>query len=374
MSETSAKKRVLIACGGTGGHLFPGISVGEVLKKRGHEVLLLISEKGIDAVVSEGHQDLEYRTMDTMGMGKLLSLRTLKFMISTWKACRKSRGIVKDFGADTVLGMGGFTSLPPIYAGKGAGCRTLIHDSNAIPGKANRLTARFCDVVLTGFEECRAFFPGKDSRCVGTPIRPAFQEPVDRGKALEAFGFEEGRKTIVVMGGSQGARGVNRAVCRSLELLDLDSTQILHVAGSLDFDEVNAAYEKSEVRSHVVPFLHEMHYAYSLADLAVARSGASTLAELAFFGLPSILIPYPYAAEDHQTKNAEIFTRVNAAVMARESNLEGAELGEMARDLLRDDEELKGMADKAGELAVRDAAERIADEIEKGGEGESDGG
>ncbi|MEM8955727.1 MAG: UDP-N-acetylglucosamine--N-acetylmuramyl-(pentapeptide) pyrophosphoryl-undecaprenol N-acetylglucosamine transferase, partial [Verrucomicrobiota bacterium] len=292
----------------------------------------------------------------------------LKFIFSTWKACRKSRGMVDEFGEDTVMGMGGFTSLPPIYAGKRAGCRTLIHDSNAIPGKANRLTARFCEVVLTGFEECREFFPGKDSRCVGTPIRPAFQEKVDLEEAREAFGFEAGRKTIVVMGGSQGARGVNRAVCRSLDCLDLDATQILHVAGVLDFEEVQAAYEESAVRSHVVPFLHEMHHAYALADVAVARSGASTLAELAFFGLPSILIPYPYAAEDHQTKNAEIFTKVDAALMARESELEGARLGEIVRDLLRDEAALNAMGDQAAGLAVRDAAERIADEIEKGGE------
>jgi UDP-N-acetylglucosamine--N-acetylmuramyl-(pentapeptide) pyrophosphoryl-undecaprenol N-acetylglucosamine transferase len=364
VADGEDKKRVVIACGGTGGHLFPGISVGEVLKGRGHEVLLLISEKEIDSVVSEGHQDLEYRTMDTMGMGRVLSLRTVKFIFSTWKACRKSRRILDEFGADAVLGMGGFTSLPPIYAGKKRGCRTLIHDSNAIPGKANRLTAKFCDTVLTGFEECRAFFPGKDSRCVGTPIRPAFQEPIDEAKALEEFGLEAGRKTIVVMGGSQGARGVNRAVCRSLGQLDVDLTQIIHVTGALDFEEVKAAYDKSGVRAKVVSFLHEMHHAYRLADVAIARSGASTLAELAFFGLPSILVPYPYAAEDHQTKNANIFASVNAAVLAPEGELEGGRLGELARDMLRDEAGLREMSEKASSLAVRDAADRIADVIE----------
>jgi UDP-N-acetylglucosamine--N-acetylmuramyl-(pentapeptide) pyrophosphoryl-undecaprenol N-acetylglucosamine transferase len=364
VTEGGKKKRVVIACGGTGGHLFPGISVGEVLKKRGHEVLLLISEKEIDSVVSEGHQDLDYRTMDTMGMGRLLSLRTVKFVFSTWQACRKSRQILDEFAADTVLGMGGFTSLAPIYAGKKRGCQTLIHDSNAIPGKANRLTARFCDTVLTGFEECRAFFPKQASRCVGTPIRPAFQQAIDETKALEEFGLEAGRKTIVVMGGSQGARGVNRAVCRSLNHVDIDTTQIIHVTGALDYEEVKAAYGESAVKGSVIPFLHEMHHAYKLADLAIARSGASTLAELAFFGLPSILVPYPYAAEDHQTKNAQIFTKVNAALLARESDLEGPRLGELARDLLRDEAGLKEMSDKASSLAVRDAADRIAKVIE----------
>lgn len=201
---------------------------------------------------------------------------------------------------------------------------------------------------------------------MGTPVRPSFQEPVERSRALETFGLAEGRKTILVMGGSQGARGINRAMERSLGEFDPEKVQILHITGALDYDEVKAAYEGAAAKSVVVKFLHEMQMAYTAADLAIARSGASTLAELAYFGVPSILVPYPYAADDHQTKNAEVFTRREAALLVRESELECGALGRFVRELLDDEAKLKAFAANALGLAVRDAADKIAGIIEEG--------
>lgn len=363
--SVNARQRVIIACGGTGGHLFPGIAVAESLRERGHAVLLLVSEKEIDALATEGHGELEFRKLPTVGMGRVISLKTFQFLMASWKAYRQCRGIVREFEANAVLGMGGFTSTPPVVAGRRAGCRTFIHESNSIPGKANRVTARFCDVVLLGLEDCAARFPSRETRVVGTPVRSALRQPVDRRAALEKFGLEEGRRTLLVMGGSQGARGVNRLVCEALASRDAGDFQVIHITGPADYAEVSEKYEKIPLRSAVVPFLHEMHCAYTLADLAVSRSGASSLAELAFFGIPSILIPYPFAAEDHQTKNADGFSRRDAAVLVEEKGLTGQGLGKIVRELFSQEGRLETMAANASRLAVVDAAQKICEAIEE---------
>lgn len=361
------QRRVIIACGGTGGHLFPGIAVAEALRRKGHAVLLLISEKEIDALAAKGHGDLEFRRLPAVGMGRLLSLKTLKFLMTSWSGYRQCRSIVREFRANAVLGMGGFTSTPPIVAGRRLGCRTFIHESNAIPGKANRLTARFCDVVLLGVEDCAAHFPARETRIVGTPVRTTLREPVDRAAALREFGLAAGRRTLLIMGGSQGARNVNRLVGEALRDLDAELFQVIHITGPADHAEVTAAYRDNGVAltAAIVPFLHAMHHAYALADLAISRSGASSLAELAFFGVPSIVIPYPFAAEDHQRRNAEGFSRRGAAVLLDEKGLTGAALGKTVRDLFSERGRLETMSANASRLAVKDAAEKICEVIEE---------
>ncbi|MFV1993850.1 MAG: undecaprenyldiphospho-muramoylpentapeptide beta-N-acetylglucosaminyltransferase [Verrucomicrobiales bacterium] len=371
MASTAAdgdrKKRVLIACGGTGGHLFPGIAIAEALRARGHAVILLISEKEIDALASEGYGHLEFRTVPSVGMGRMLSIQTVRFLLNSWRAYRQCRKLIVEFGADRVLGMGGFTSTPPVAAGRRLGCATFVHESNAIPGKANRLTARFCNVVLAGNEECARSFPDRTTRVVGTPVRDALRGEIDQGEALARFGLVQGARTLLVMGGSQGAQGVNRLVCESLEQLEqLAGIQVVHIAGPGDFEQVARAYEAAKIPSKVVDFLHQMQFAYAIADLAIARSGGSSLAELAFFGIPSILIPYPFAAEDHQRRNAEVFERAEAAVLVDEKDLTGPALGKTVGDLFEDSTRLEKLAAGAAKLATADAAERICDAIEEG--------
>ena len=364
MSE-NVEQRVIIACGGTGGHLFPGIAVAEVLRRRGHKVVLLISEKEIDALATEGHDDLDFRRLPAVGMGRPFSLQTIRFLIASWKAYRECRKIVRELNASAVLGMGGFTSTPPIIAGKRMGCRTFIHESNAIPGKANRITARFCDAVLLGLEDCAAHFPGRGTKVVGTPVRSSLLDPVDRENALREFGLSADKRVLLVMGGSQGARAVNRMVCEILGGLDEDGLQVIHITGPADHDEVVKAYSEVSLEAKVVPFLHRMGHAYAVADLAISRAGGSSLAELTFFGVPSILIPFPYAAEDHQTRNAESFSRRDAAVLAVEGGLTGAKLGKIVSEFLTDSKKLEATATRMRESAVRDAADRICEVIEK---------
>ena len=358
--------KIVIACGGTGGHLFPGIAVAQALRSRGHESVLLISEKEIDALASQGYSELTFEKVPAIGLPKLLSPAAVKFgfkFVSTYRRCA---GIVKQFEADAVLGMGGFTSMPPIMAGRRRKAKTFIHESNAIPGKANRLTAKWVDTVLLGLEECAEHFPGRETRTVGTPLREAMTKPVDRAEALKFFGFEgDTKKTIFIMGGSQGARGVNNGVADALGQFDPEAVRIIHITGKSEYESVKAALGKSAIEHHVSPFCQRMELAYELADLAIARSGASSLTELAAFGVPSILIPYPYAAEDHQTRNAEVFSKRKAAILMKEEELSKLCLGKVVNDLFADPSTLKKLGDGMAALAVRDAAENICDMIEE---------
>ena len=360
---------VLIACGGTGGHLFPGIAIGEVLKARGHEVTLLISEKKIDSLAASGHGDLKFEKMPFLAMPPILSPRMIPFtarFLSGLKACRK---LVKEKKVDVVLGMGGFTSLAPAMAGRWSKCKTFIHDSNAVPGKANRMTARFCDTVLLGFEEAKSYFPKKDTRVVGTPVRSNLRAAANqKGEdPYKHFGLSPDRKTLLIVGGSQGARGVNNAVAHSLNHLDALGIQLLHITGPTDYKDIRDQYQGKliAVRSHVGAFCHRMELAYRIADVALARSGASTLAELACFGVPSILVPYPTAADDHQTKNAEIFDRAGAGVLITESDLSPERLADTVGEILNDDNKRRAMNAAARKLAHDDAAEEITKIIEE---------
>jgi UDP-N-acetylglucosamine--N-acetylmuramyl-(pentapeptide) pyrophosphoryl-undecaprenol N-acetylglucosamine transferase len=357
---------VLIACGGTGGHLFPGIAVGEVLASRGHDVTLLISEKKIDSLAASGHKELRFEKMPFLAMPRPWSPKMIGFLKGLWQGTKACRKIIRDHDVKVVLGMGGFTSFAPLYAGRKEGCRTLIHESNAIPGKANRLNARFSDIVLCGLEACKAHFPKHgDVRVGGTPIRSSMkQQNGDDPRAF--FKLDKDKRTLLVMGGSQGARGVNRAVGQALEQFEKMGIQVLHIAGPGDYEEVRDVYAKIPMlKQHVAAFCHRMDLAYRAADLAIARSGASSMSELAYFGVPSLLVPYPHAAEDHQTRNAEIFDKAGAGRLIKESDLSADALADAVRGIINDPRKADDMKKAAQKLAVTDSAEKIADLIVK---------
>ncbi len=353
---------VLIACGGTGGHLFPGIAVAEVLKARGHDVTLLISEKKIDSIAASGHKELRFEKMPFLAMPKPWSPKMLSFLIGLWQGMKQCRKIIRDHQVNVVLGMGGFTSFAPLYAGRKEGCRTLIHESNAIPGKANRLNARYADIVLCGLETCQAHFPKHgDVRSVGTPIRNSMRQS-NNEKPHDFFRLDPQKKTLLVMGGSQGARGVNRVVGMALEQFEKMGIQLLHIAGPTDYEEVRDVYAKHPMLTqHVAAFCHRMEMAYHVADLAIARSGASSMSELAYFGVPSLLVPYPFAAEDHQTRNAEIFHESGAALMLKEKDLNADVLANTVRSILSETQKADAMKRAASQMAVRNSAEKIAE-------------
>lgn len=362
LPPVSKSLKILIACGGTGGHLFPGIAVAEAMRARGHEVMLLISEKKVDAEASAKYSQLRFATVPAVAKPPTLSLRMLPFLWKLRSSISRCKAILREFDADAVLGMGGFTSLPPVYAGHKLGLKTFVHDSNARPGRANVMTSRFCTQVFLGLEPAKAFFPKRESVITGTPVRPEIMNLPSREDAAERFGLAADKTTILVTGGSQGARRLNELSAEAAANLPAE-TQVLHIAGALDFERVSEiAHGRAGYK--VIGFCDQMPSAYALADLVIARSGASSLTEVAISGHPSILVPYPYAADDHQTRNAEVFSEAGAAKLIQERDLDAEKLASLATSVLQDLPTYKRMAKAARALAIPDAADRVCTAIE----------
>jgi UDP-N-acetylglucosamine--N-acetylmuramyl-(pentapeptide) pyrophosphoryl-undecaprenol N-acetylglucosamine transferase len=354
----------VIACGGTGGHLFPGIAVAEVLRERGHQVMLLVSEKEIDTLALSGHSDLRFEKLPTVGLPSAFSPAIFGFVQRFTGSLSICRALYHKFKPQVVLGMGGFTSTAPILAGRMRGVPTFIHESNAIPGKANRWTARFVRAVMLGFKECEQFFPKVRTEITGTPIRNELR-PLDRSVARQKLGLRPDLATLLVMGGSQGATGINQAVIKSLPLLRDAPFQVAHLCGARDERVVVESYQRENIPAFVAPFHHEMEQVYSAADLVIARSGAASLAEIAAFALPSILVPYPYAAEDHQTRNAEIFVRAGAAALVKESALSVEMLANSIKELVSNPQKRHRMSECCAKLAPKNAAGLVVSTMEK---------
>jgi UDP-N-acetylglucosamine--N-acetylmuramyl-(pentapeptide) pyrophosphoryl-undecaprenol N-acetylglucosamine transferase len=356
---------VAIACGGTGGHLFPGIAVAEALISRGHEILLLISEKQIDATAVRDRKEFQVEKIPAVGAPRLLSAQVFPFAAKFLKGLNACRKIYRSFGPRAVLGMGGFTSTAPILAGRMAGLPAFIHESNAIPGKANLLNARLSNKVLIGFAECARYFSKSALEVTGTPIRSSLRAPVDRKNALRNLGLDGNLKTVLVMGGSQGAHGINEAVVTSLPRFDASRVQFIHLTGKKDEQSVFQCYRNAGISAFVSAFYHRMEEVYSVADVAVARSGAATLTELSYFDLPAILIPYPFASENHQLLNAEIFAKNSVAEVLEESRVKGDTLGSLIDQFLKDGVRMVSSRDRPRTLGPEIAANRIAQIIER---------
>jgi UDP-N-acetylglucosamine--N-acetylmuramyl-(pentapeptide) pyrophosphoryl-undecaprenol N-acetylglucosamine transferase len=354
----------VIACGGTGGHLFPGLAVAQTLRDRGHEVMLFVSEKEIDTLALSGQANFRFEKLPTIGLPSLYSPAILGFVRRFNQSLSLCRSIYRKFEPQAVLGMGGFTSTAPVLAGRMRGASTFIHESNAVPGKANRLTARLVRAVLLGFKECAPFFPRARTEVTGTPIRTELKR-LDRHLAREKLGLRDNLPTLLVMGGSQGASGINQAIIKALPSLHEIPLQVIHLSGVRDERLVADNYRRENIPAYVSAFHHQMEEVYSAADFSIARAGAASLAELAFFALPGILIPYRYASDDHQTRNAEIFARADAAVLLKESDLAGDSLGRKIKELIGDTEKIRRMSENCARLAPKDAAASVVATMEK---------
>ncbi len=350
--------KVIIACGGTGGHLFPGIAVAQELKSRGHEVLLLISEKKVDARASEKYSELRFETVPMIAKPPTFSLKMLPFLVRVWKTITHCGKIIDREKADVVLGMGGFTSLPPVYAGAKKGLRTYVHDSNAVPGRSNLLTAKKCTKVLLGLAEAASHFPQSTVEITGTPVRDELEILPSREDACRVFGLDPAKRTLLVMGGSQGAQKLNELVVAGSRDSDW---QVLHLAGQADYERVQSQVgDRSGYQ--VLAFCDQMPAAYAASDFCVARSGASSLTELSRASLPALLVPFPFAADDHQTANAKVYEKADAAILKQQSELDEDAIREMLSEL--NDEILKTMSEAMASLAVSDASAQIANVIE----------
>jgi UDP-N-acetylglucosamine--N-acetylmuramyl-(pentapeptide) pyrophosphoryl-undecaprenol N-acetylglucosamine transferase len=296
-------------------------------------------------------------------MPKIPSMAMFGFAHRMWKTWRSCKSILKEVHADVVLGMGGFTSLPPVIIAKRMGCRTYVHDSNALPGKSNRMAARWCNSILLGVDAAAHYFGKAECIVTGTPVREELETPMDREEAYKILGIQPKKKLVLAMGGSQGAKNLNSLIVEGAKLCS-DFCEFLIIAGKADYDRV-CELAKGLDHVHVMSFCSCMGAAYSAADVVISRSGASSLTELAHLGKPSLLVPYPFAADDHQAHNARVFSANKAARVCREESLTGETIASFLSELLTDDTVLQASAKAAKDLDVPDAAERIAHVIEQ---------
>ena len=361
---------VAIACGGTGGHLFPGLAVGRELGARGARVTLLISPKEVDQAAVQGLTGIQTATLPAVG---LQGRNYGAFLMGFGRAWQAARRLFTDRSIalrppDAILGMGGFTAAPPMLAGRHLGAATFLHESNTIPGRANRLMARWTQEAFTGFDETVARLGRARVTCTGTPVRDTIAQlrhHRDSQAAKACLGLDPAKPVLLITGGSQGARGLNQWVCATLPALAATAPdlQFIHLSGTPDHVTVQAAHHPLGRRSVVRPFLQEMHLALAAADAVISRAGASSLAELAALQLPSILIPLPTAQDNHQFHNADALARSGAALLLQQSNPDPLRLQSAVLSLLQDSALRNSMQQALKQADRPDAASAIAESI-----------
>lgn len=354
-------RRAAIACGGTGGHLFPGLAVADELLRRGCRVTLLISPKEVDQQAVKGAAGVEVVTIPAVG---LVRGSMLAFCRGFREAYRVARSEFRQLPPQVALAMGGFTSAPPLLAARRLGAHTFLHESNAIPGRANRWLSWIVDAAFVGFPEAASRLHTRRVTVTGTPVRRHLKN-ADPAACRAALGLDSERPVILIMGGSQGASGINELVAQMLPAASLASPhwQWLHLTGAADLGKMQRAYAAVVAKAVVMSFSSQMDLVLGAATAAISRAGASSLAELAELRVPAVLIPYPAATDNHQFHNARVFERNGAAILLSQAGATPGQLLEALRSLV-DDPPRRDLACQAlTRLQQTHAAEMIVEGI-----------
>ncbi len=352
--------RAVITGGGTGGHLFPGIALALALQERqpGSAILFIGTSRLLDqqALRNRGFQLAALPSAGVKGMGRPAQLRSLLLQpLALWRA----RQMLARFRPELVFGMGGYVTGPVLMAAKTLGVATAIHEQNSVPGLANRLAARLVDRVCISLP-CEPAFPPRKTVHTGNPVRADILAASLRKRQRA----EDAVPSLLVLGGSQGAHALNMRMPEAMAIVRREGLRLrlVHQAGTADADSLRAAYAQAGVDAEVAPFITDMAAAYEAADLVVSRAGATTLAELAVMGLPAILVPYPFAADDHQAKNAAYYSRGGGVLVFRQEELSPELLAAQLQALLADGQRLLRMGEAMRALGQPEAATRLADE------------
>lgn len=360
---------VVIAAGGTGGHLYPAVALArEFLRQDPRTAILFIGtsrELEKKVLTHEGFELKKILAWPVMGIGiRRAAVALLVLPVGLYQSLR----ILSSRQADLVIGIGGYTSPPVLVAASLLGIRRVILEPNANPGMANKVLAPLADIIFVAFEAAGRSFTRSKVRVVGTPIRRAFLEPgsvVSPGSPEEAPAAARGiQKTLLVFGGSQGAHAINTAMVAALPHLDTlrTSLSVIHQTGEADYESVKAAYEAAGFKGQVVPFVFDMPRALRSADLVVSRAGAVTVAELTACGKAAVLIPLPHAIYRHQDRNAQVMESGGAAVVLSQESLSGLRLARTIETLLHDPDRLRDMEARSRALGRLDSAETIVRE------------
>jgi len=353
--------RILIAGGGTGGHLFPGIAMAKEFEAKDpqNRVLFVGARRKIPHQILKQHG---YNTREVESeaiVGKDLT-HAVYAAYKVLKGLRQSFSILKDFSPHLVVGVGGYSSGPMVLAAHMLRIKTALHEQNVLPGLTNRILSRFVDKIFISFPESKNYFSGKRTILTGNPIRECLLKYQVLSHSKRGF-------TLLIIGGSQGAHQVNARFISCLPYLEdlKESLNIIHQTGERDFEYVSNAYRDLPFERKIFSFINDMAWAYGQSDLVIGRAGATTIAELTALGKPSILIPYPYASDNHQEMNARVLVKKGAAHMIRNCDLNEKRLADTIRMFYYHPQTLKIMANKAANLGRRNASKVIVEECYK---------
>ena len=350
--------RIVIAGGGTGGHLFPGIAIAEEFLKRDKEtkVIFIGTKKGIESRLLDKF-GYELREIDIEGVKGRGMKALVKGFFQIPKSLWQSRRILKQFSADIVVGVGGYASGPAVLAAHFMNIPTAIAEQNAIPGVTNRILGNFTDRVFVTYEQTQQCFSQKKVVLSGNPVRASFTSWRVQREVKKNY------RQLLIFGGSQGAEAINKSVVDMLPQLQKikDKVRIFHQTGLQQMEEVKKAYQQSGIQAVVTDFIIDMAETYAQADLIICRAGATSLAEITAAGKAAVLIPYPWAANDHQFKNALAMSEAGAAVVIPEKELNGSSLFGVVDGILQDESKLLRMEENSLKMGKIDAAATIVD-------------
>jgi UDP-N-acetylglucosamine--N-acetylmuramyl-(pentapeptide) pyrophosphoryl-undecaprenol N-acetylglucosamine transferase len=352
--------KLFIAAGGTGGHVFPGIAVAEKLRAQNpeNEVVFIGTTYGLEskAVPQYGFKLTFVQTRQFLGRNAFYQAATLSHVLKGIYTCMR---VIRREKPDAILGMGGFTSVPVIFAGVFTGTPVFLHEQNAEPGLANKVLSKYAKATFVSFEESGKLLKSRRVYHTGNPVRASLKGPRE-SKSDGSFG-------IFVFGGSRGARSINEAIISLLPLMDdyRESVTVYHQTGSEDYSRISEAYGAAKVKHEVFPFTDNMAHYYSQSDVVISRAGASTIFELAYFRKAAILIPYPFSAGQHQWKNASHVEHIGGGYVIGNNEANGESLNHVLRHLMTGPDLLRKMGENIGKLYVDDAEERIISKIEE---------
>lgn len=356
-----ANPRILIAAGGTGGHVYPAIAIADALKAQENnaEILFVGTKDHMEwiAVPKAGYKILN---VWISGLQRRLTLKNVLFPVKLLTSLVQSLRILSDFKPQVVISCGGYVAGPIGWIAAKKGLKVVIQEQNSFPGVTNRMLAKFASVIFTAFKEAEKYFPSSKVKLSGNPTRNTLDK-VDREIGLKAFGFDDGKPVLMIMGGSLGAKSINEAVQANIS--SLKDIQVIWQCGSRYFNKLSTEVDlESNTNVRLLAFIENMPEAYAASDLIISRAGASSCSELMMTGKPSVLIPSPNVAGDHQTQNAQSMVHAGASVLLKDEKARDA-LPELVHELIHNAEKLKKMNKAALSLAKPHAAEEIAKEI-----------
>ena len=355
--------KILLSGGGTGGHIYPAISIANELRKRFPKAEFLFvganDRMEMEKVPQEGYKIIG---LNIAGIQRSLSVKNLAFPFKLIQSLLKANQIIKDFKPDVVIGTGGFASGPTLYMANKSNIPTLIQEQNSYPGVTNKLLAKKAQKICVAYSGLDKFFPKEKIIKTGNPVRQDLLDISDkRNEAISFFGLDPNKKTLVVLGGSLGARVINQTIEKNMKFITGNDIQIIWQSGKLYIEDYKKYNELDGVQVHA--FIKKMDLLYAAADIIISRAGAGSISELCIVGKPVIFIPSPNVAEDHQTKNAMSVVANDAAIMIKESELNT--FREIFIELIKDEGEQNVLAKNIKSMALPNATKQIVNEIEK---------